>query len=191
MAEFNAARTLRESDERAEMVRTGGKLTPVLTSIVAVLAAVATLFSNHAATVGLQFRTQAGISQTRASDQYAYYESKRIKSEISEALVEAGIVTNAAARKSLQLRVVKQTNDASSILKKAHAQEEQSETELVKAERSMRSYESHEVAATLFEVAVVIISITALMRRTTALVVTSAGAALIGLAFFINGLLLH
>jgi Domain of unknown function (DUF4337) len=189
MAEFNAARTLRESDERMEMARSGGKLTPVLTSIVAVLAAVATLFSNHAATVGLQFRTQAGISQTKASDQYAYYESKRIKSEISEALIEAGVVTNPAALKSLESRVVKQTNDATAVLKRAHAQEEQSEAELVKAERSMRSYESHEVAATLFEVAIVIVSITALMRRSMALLVTSASAALVGLAFFVNGLL--
>jgi hypothetical protein len=62
---------------------------------------------------------------------------------------------------------------------------------LEKAERALRSYENFEVSATLFEVAIVIVSITALMRGSRPLIIVGTGAALVGLVFFIAGMLMH
>jgi hypothetical protein len=188
MAEFNAAQTLREVDQRAAQLEAGGKFVPVATAVIAVFAALATLFSNHSSVLGLQARTQAGITQTKASDQYNYYESKRIKAEVNQALMQAGLITNPAARKSLQGRINDENAAAAGILRNAQAQEAQSEAELVQAQRKMASYESHEVAATLFEVSIVLVSITALMTRSRALLYVAACTTTVGLGFFISGL---
>ncbi len=189
MSEFNAAHTLREAGERTEQLEAGGKLIPVVTAIIAVLAALATLFSNHSSVLGLQSRTQAGITQTKASDSYNYYESKRIKIEVNQALMQAGLVSNPAAVKSLQSRIAAENADAAPVLKKAQAEEAQSESELAQSERKMASYESHEIAATLFEVSIVLVSITALMSRSRALLYVAGGFTFAGLVFFISGLL--
>jgi hypothetical protein len=189
MAEFNAAHVLREVDERVEQLESGGKFVPLATAIIAVLAALATLFSNHSSVLGLQSRTQAGITQTKASDQYNYYESKRIKAEMNQALMQAGLVRDGAALKALRARTAKVNADATVILKKAQAEEAQSESELTQAERKMASYESHEVAATLFEVSIVLVSITALMVRLRVLLYIAGGFTIMGIGFFINGLL--
>jgi hypothetical protein len=161
----------------------------VVTAIIAVFAALATLFSNHSSVSGLQLRTQAGITQTRASDQYNYYESKRIKAEVNQALLQAGLITSPAASSGMKSRIERENAQAAGILQKAQAEEAQSEQELERAEGSMRSYESHEVAATLFEVAIVLVSITALTQKAGSMLAVAGMAALTGLAFFIAGFL--
>jgi hypothetical protein len=188
MSEFNAARTLRETEERREQFESANKRVPVITAIIAVFAALATLFSNHSSVTGLQTRTQAGITQIKASDQFNYYESKRIKAEVSQALLQAGLVKGNDAVAAMKSRIATQNSQADGILKLAQAEEQQSEQELASAERTMRSYESHEIAATLFEVSIVLVSITALMTRSRVLLYVAGGASVLGLAFFINGL---
>jgi hypothetical protein len=92
----------------------------------------------------------------------------------------------------MQDRIVQEDAQARNVvLKKAQSEETESEAQLEKAERSMRSYENFEVSATLFEVAIVIVSITALMRGAKPLIATGIAASLIGLGFFIAGLLMH
>ena len=188
MAEFNASRQIREAEERTAQLAEGEKFIPVSTAIVAVLAALATLFSNHSSVTGLQARTQAGITQTKASDQYNYYEAKRIKAEVNQALLEAGLVNNADTRTSLQGRITKQNADAAKILQTAQAEETQSEHELDAAERAMGSYEAHEIAATLFEVSIVLLSITALTHKFKGLLAIAGIGTAAGLAFFVAGL---
>lgn len=188
MAEFNASREMREVGERAAQVAEGERFIPVSTAIVAVLAALATLFSNHSSVSGLQARTQAGITQTKAADQYNYYEAKRIKAEVNQALLEAGLVTNPTTRTSLQARIGKQNGDAAKILATAQAEEAQSEHEMEQAERAMGSYEAHEIAATLFEVSIVLLSITALTHKFKGLLTVAGIATAAGLAFFVAGL---
>jgi hypothetical protein len=192
MSEFNASHTLTEARERLEQTERGEKFIPVLTAIIAVFAALATLFSNHSSVTGLQARTQAGILTTKAADQYNYYESKRIKIEVNQAFIASGLVANPSTRKRMQDRIVQEDAQARNVvLKKAQSEETESEAQLEKAERSMRSYENFEVSATLFEVAIVIVSITALMRGAKPLIATGIAASLIGLGFFIGGLLMH
>lgn len=189
MSEFNAASELRRVDDRVEQLEAGGKLVPISTAIIAVFAAVATLFSNHSSVLGLQARTQAGITQIKASDQYNYYESKRIKAEVNQALLQAELVSNPRALRALKGRIDQEYADAAPVLKKARQAETQSQAELLQAERKMASYESHEVAATLFEVAIVLVSITALMIRLRVLLYVAVGFTVLGIGFFVSGLL--
>lgn len=192
MAEFHASHALGEARERAEQTERGEKVVPVLTAIVAVLAALATLFSNHSSVNGLQLRTQAGILMTRAADSYNYYQAKRVKVEINQSLLGSGLVKDpAAVRRMEQRAAAEDVQSRNVVLKKAQSFESSANDSLEQAERSMRSYENFEVSATLFEVAIVIMSITALMRGARPLLWVGAGAAFVGLAFFLGGMFMH
>ncbi|MGH7736909.1 MAG: DUF4337 family protein [Candidatus Tyrphobacter sp.] len=188
MGDFSAADTLHDARERSEQIESGNRIVPVAAAIVAVLAALATLLSNHSSVSGLEGRTMAGILQTRAADQYNYYESSRIKIEVNETLEQSGLVRDRAAVHGMQARIAKEDRKTAASLRAARNDEASSNAQLANAERSLGSYEHYEIAATLFDVSVVLISITALARGTKAplwlgVVVTAAG-----LGYFIAGL---
>src|SRR5579884_2480961 len=119
MAEFHASRALDEVKERAEEVAEGAKLVPVLAAIMAVLAALATLFANHSSISGLATKNEAILAMNKAADQYNYYESKRIKVQLNQALINAGVVRNAGGLKTMQILMSKEDAQAKSILKNA------------------------------------------------------------------------
>lgn len=188
MAEFHTHHALTEAQERNHQLGEGEKLVPIAAAVVAVLAALATLFSNHSSVSGLEKRTLAGIYQTRAADSYNYYESSRIKIEVNQGILQSGIATQAASRKTMQGRVDKEDVKSHRTLVEAQQSEATADKYLEDAEKAMKSYESFEVAATLFEVSIVLVSITALMA-TRALFYVGAGTTLVGLIFFAIGLL--
>jgi Domain of unknown function (DUF4337) len=188
MGEFSAAHALRESGDRQQQITSGEKLVPVLTAVIAVLAAIATLFAHHSSIVGLANKNEAILLQTKAADQYNYYESKRIKVQLNQALIDSGIVPSGSGRKKMDQRITKENADANTILAKAVSFETQSADVMARSKSYMNSYENYQVSATLFEVAVVITSITALMR-TKVLLFVSGIVSLVGLGFGFVGLL--
>jgi hypothetical protein len=188
MSEFNAAHTMDEIKERAEQAAEGGKLIAVLAAIIAVLAALATLFANHSSISGLATKNEAILTMSKASDQYNYYESKRIKVQLNQALITTGLVTDAAARKKMTDTIAKEDAAAkNSILPQAQRLERQSDDFYDRSEQFMQSYEKFEVAATLFEVSIVLVSITALMR-TRVLLYAGGVTTLVGIVFFMQAL---
>ena len=187
MPEFNAHNALHQAAEQHERASGGDKLVPIAAAVIAVFAALATLFSNHSSVAGLEKRTLAGIYQTRAADSYNYYESSRIKIEVNQSLLQGGVVPAAGARSAMSGRVATEEAKSEKTLAQARAFEQRSTKYLDDAEHSMASYEKYEMAATLFEVSVVLVSVTALMRTRTLLYI-GAGATIVGLVFFVLGL---
>lgn len=190
MAEFHAAHAINEVNERNEELARGEKLVPVLAAVIAVCAALATLFANHSSITGLATKNEAILAMNKAADQFNYYESKRIKVQLNQALISAGAVQNAAGLKTMQALMNKENTQAATILKGAQGLQKQSDDEYESAERYMKSYEKFEVSATLFEVSIVLVSITALMRTKTLLWI-AGGATIVGVAFFAQGWFLH
>ncbi|HET7813624.1 MAG TPA: DUF4337 family protein [Candidatus Baltobacteraceae bacterium] len=188
MPEFHTHHALAEAGERHEQLTEGNKLVPIAAAVIAVLAALATLFSNHSSVSGLQQRTLAGIYQTRAADSYSYYESSRIKIEVNQSMIQSGLVSSAPARAAMTTRVDKEQKKSAATLEQAKKNEETANEYLESAEKRMTSYEHFEWSATLFEVAVVLVSITALMRQHTLMyvgfVATAIGLIFFGLGFF-------
>ena len=183
MPEFNAGRALEEAKERSERVAEGGILIPIAAAIVAVLAALATLFANHNSIGGLSEKNEAILHQTKATDQYAYYEASRIKVHVYQALLGSGVVTAAQNKSSMDSTVARESGKANKILKVAREEELEATDHLQNSEFYMRAYEKFEVATTLFEVSIVLVSITAL-TRTRGLFYVATGATLVGLVFF-------
>lgn len=190
MPEFNAAHALDEAEERNKLLGEGEKTVPVMAAIIAVLAALATLFANHSSISGLASKNEAILAMSKAADQYNYYESKRIKVQLNQALIAAGAVSNAGGLKTMQALMKKENSEAANILKDAKGLQSSSETNYAASEQYMRGYEKFEVAATLFEVSIVLVSVTALMR-TKSLLFVAGGASVVGLAFMAQGWLLH
>lgn len=190
MGELNVAHVLEEAKERTEQIAAGEKLVPVMAAVIAVFAALATLFANHSSITGLATKNEAILAMNKASDQFNYYESKRIKVQVNQSLLSAGLVTSAAARASMEASIAKENVQAQSILKDAQALQRQSDDQYERSERFMQSYEKFEVSATLFEVSIVLVSITALMR-TKVLLWVGGGATLFGIIFFIQASLAH
>lgn len=192
MGEIRVAKVLSDARDRMAQVEHGEKFLPVLTAVLAVLAAIATLFSNHSSVTGLRANTQAGILMTRAADSYSNYEARRVKVEINQALLGSGLIANATVKNRIQQRVSAEDSQARNIaLKRAQSYENGADDQLERAETTMRSYENFEVSATLFEVAIVVISVTALMGGAKPLFYVGGISALIALGFFISGALMH
>lgn len=190
MAEFDAAHVLNEVKERGEQVEKGEKLVPILAAVIAVFAALATLFANHSSISGLATKNEAILLQSKASDEWNYYQAKRLKYEISSAFVLSGAAISKAGLSKLQSNAAKEDTESQDVQKDAQRIEAQSDDEYERADRFMQSYEKYEVAATFFEVSIVLVSITALMR-TKVLLYVGCGATLVGIGFFIQGWMLH
>lgn len=190
MGEFNAARALDEAKERGEQLAEGTKLVPVMAAIIAVFAALATLFANHSSISGLATKNEAILASSKATDSWNYYQAKRLKYEVNNTLIISGAVSNAAGRKQMQQTATREEAGAKKVLLQAQQYEAQSDDHYERSERFMQSYEKYEVAATLFEVSIVLVSITALMR-TKVLLLVGGGATIIGIVFFAQGWILH
>jgi hypothetical protein len=190
MSEFNAAHVMSEVKERGEQLAEGEKLVPILAAIIAVFAALATLFANHSSISSLATKNEAILAMSKASDQWNYYESKRIKVQMNQALISAGLVSSPTGVKALQSVMTKENTQAQRTLKDAQSLQKESDDRYARSEQFMQSYEKFEVSATLFEVSIVLVSITALMR-TRVLLGVAGGATLIGIIFFTQGWLLR
>lgn len=188
MGEYHAGQALEEAIERHEGASRGDRLIPISAAVLAVFAALATLFSSHASNSTITQKNEAILWQSKAADSYNYYEAKRIKLEVNQALVRAGLVNSAGARAELSAIVRKEDVGSARVLKLAREQEALSEQHSALSERSMHAYEWHEIAATLFEVSVVLVSITAL-TRTRVLLAAAGVASAVGLFFFVAGFL--
>lgn len=188
MAHFNAARAMYRAIERGEHITAGTKFVPVVTSVMAVLAAIATLFANHSSISALTEKNEALLFQSKAADQYGYYESTGVKAQLDRSMLDTGLVS------SRELPVVeghwrKEKSEAAVALKQAQSLEADSEEHSQASETRIKSYEKFEVAATLFEVAVVLASIAALLLVRAPLLAIAAAASLIGLGFTTAGFL--
>jgi Domain of unknown function (DUF4337) len=190
MAEFNPARAVKEARERTEQLTEGDKLVPILAAVIAVFAALATLFANHSSVTGLAKKNEAILAMNKAADQWSYYQAKRIKLEVNKALLLSGAASSAPGRTQMQNTVTKEDKASKAVLLDAQTLQKSSEDEYENSERFMQSYEKFEVAATLFEVSIVLVSITALMR-TKVLLWVAGGATLVGIIFFLQGSVLR
>lgn len=190
MGEFHAAHALNEAKERGEQLAEGEKLVPILAATIAVFAALATLFANHSSISGLAMKNEAILATSKATDTWNYYQAKRLKIEVNKAVIVSGAASSPSGLRAMQATVAKEDKESKVLLVKAQRLDAESDDHYDRSESFMQSYEKFEVAATLFEVSIVLVSITALMRVKTLLFVAGA-ATIVGVAFFAQGWLLH
>jgi Domain of unknown function (DUF4337) len=173
----------REVDTRA-----GNRLVSLAAAIIAVLAALGTLFAHHRSISALSAKNQAVLTQARATDTYNAYEAKQIRYNIYQALLSTELVRGAQIRARLESVAGRERTSSPSVLEKARSLEAQAAHEEIQSETILKSYETLQYATTMFEVSIVLVSISALAGARLFL---PLGCALscVGLVLFVIGLI--
>jgi len=165
----------------------GGRLVSLAAAVIAVLAALGTLFAHHRSISALSAKNQAILTQARATDMFTAYEAKQIRFNIYRALIASDLVKD--TRKKAQLESVAQSESAAApvALERARALERQALAEDERSERILKSYELLQYATTAFEISIVLVSISALSGGSRLLSIGCAVSGL-GLVLFVVGL---
>jgi lipopolysaccharide export LptBFGC system permease protein LptF len=156
------------------------------TAIIAVLAAVAALESGSNSNDAILEKNEAVLSQSKASDRWAYYQAKGVKASI--ALVEAEVAVASQAQLATRLRdeAARYKTEQEEIEQSAHDLEAKVKASDERAERFLARHHRFAISVTLFQIAIALCAIAALMRRKPLWLVGLASGTL-GLGFFVAG----
>ncbi len=182
------AKTLAEANERHERAHEGPRWVPVIAALLAVLAAVSGYFGNLRSTQALFEKNEAIVATTESSDKYAEYQAERLKYYVLQTALDQGV--NAGGHSAKLQAAAKRENAKTSGPRNprlaAEAFKEKAKEHNVRSEQLLKQHETIEVATTLFEVSIVLVSITTLVG--SRLLPAAAGlASLIGVIFFVAG----
>ena len=176
----------REAHERHEAaVEHGLRWVPLAAAVLAVLAAISGFLGNLRSTQALVAKNDAIVAVTRASDTYNEYESRSIKQHIYEAAIAAGRGGDVAKLRAIAAH---ESQGKVPVLAKARGYDDEAARQNERSERLLHAHEILEIATTLFEISIVLVSVTALVGSRL-LPVVSVGAAAIGIAVLIAGAL--
>jgi hypothetical protein len=178
---------LNDAVERNEHLGGGrNKLVPLAAAIIAVLAALGTLFSHHRSISALTVKNEAILTQARASDRYNSYESKRVRYDVYSAFLASGLPEKEAGKQTVRRLAEKVQASSLSALADAERLEKLSAEAEERSELILKSYEWLEIGTTFCEIAIVLVSISALASTRIFLTIGS-GVAAIGAAILIFG----
>ena len=144
------------------------RLVPFFTAMVAVLAALGTLYSHHRSIQALALRNQAVLLTAKATDQYNHYETTQLRVTLYQLMK----LPNALADEE---RTSIGTYD------KAKSYEAEAAALQDRAVALLTSFETLEIATTLFEISIAFASIAALTGARFTLIVAAClcGAGLV------------
>jgi len=165
----------------------GNRPIALLTAIVAVLAALGTLFAHHRSIGALSLKNQAILMQARASDTYNAYEAKQTRYNIYQALLATDLVRKSETRARLESIAQQEGSSAPAVLEKAKSLEQQAARDDERSEAILRSYEVLQYATSAFEVSIILVSISAL-AGTRIFLPFACSLSGVGLVLFIAGL---
>lgn len=166
----------------------GGRFVAAATAIIAVVAALSTLFTHHRSILALAAKNKAILAQSRATDYYTSYESKQVRYDFYNVLLASGLVRSTDVRAQLNAASKKQAVSAEVDLGKARALETDADRDDERSETILKSYETLQYGTTMLEVAIILLSISALARARI-FVSLGCGLSTLGLGFLIFGLL--
>jgi hypothetical protein len=187
---FHPAKAIEQANERHEFAEHVGmrapRWIPIAAALLALFAASTGLVANLRVTQSSATKSDAIILATQAADTYNEYDVRSVKQHIYEAALEGTSDPKHAAR----LRSVAEHENKSKapLLAKARALDAESRKATARAEHILTSHEILAVATTLFEIAIVLVSVTALVGSRL-LPAAAALATVVGIAIAVRGVL--
>ena len=179
-------RRLSDSTEMREHSDRGNRLRSATIAVIAVLAALGTLFAHHRSIEALTSKNEAILLQARASDAYAKYEARVVRYQIAQTLVAANVTGSPAAKQQLQSIAGTERQSSADVLVKAKSLEKQSEEQDVDSQHVLRSYEVLQTATTFFDISIVLVSISTLVA-TRSFFNAACALSVIGMVLMIVG----
>lgn len=158
------------------------------TAIVAVLAAVASLLSGGNSNEAILEKSNAMLNQSLASDQWAYYQAKSVKSALAASEADIVIDAKPAVAAKLAAEAKRYKAEGEEIQKKAEKFEEEVKENNESCEHLMHKHHKFAITVTLLQISIALSAIAALVRRRelwfVGLATSGAGAVM-----FVTGLL--
>jgi hypothetical protein len=174
-----------------ELEREGGSFLrsiALTTAILAAFAAVASLQAGGTANEALVLKTEATRRQAEASDQWAYYQAKGIKSAVSEAAEAAYTAAGKQPPTELTDRVARYQGEQEEIKKTAEEKEKERDKLSAEGDELMHRHHGFANAVALFQVSIALGALAALTRARS-MWYGSLGLGAIGLVMFARHLL--
>lgn len=160
----------------------------LMTAVLATIGALISYQSGSAQTEAMFLKNESILKQAEASDQWAFYQAKSMKSHVAEATVDTTTLPDVRAKYAAQLaKLEKEKTDialeAKKLQERARVLSEQSEAKL-------RPHERLALAMTFIQIAVALAAITVLTRRTW-LLWGSVASASVGIIAAATAFFLH
>lgn len=159
MEEENPLEAKEKLEEVNEHARGWVRYLSISTAIIAVLAAIASLVSGNFANDALLDKNNAILAQSKASDQWNYYQAKGIKKNIAEAFFAQN------SSDVLKADIEKYTTQQADIQKNAKEYEVKSEELNTHSEYFLEKHHKSAVSVTLFQIAIALSAMAALLRQ--------------------------
>jgi hypothetical protein len=156
------------------------------TAIIAVFAAVASLESGANSNDAILEKNDAVLNQSKASDEWALYQAKGIRSMVLSGESEFAASTNPDLARTLREEAIRLKAEQPALQTAARSLETEVEAHNARAERLLNRHHRFAVAVTLFQIAVALCAIAALMRKKPLWFVALAASA-VGLVVFLLG----
>jgi len=134
------------------------------TSVLAALAAVASLLAGHTVNEALVLKTEATRLQSEASDQWAYYQAKGIKSAVQEAQRATWLAAHQEPPPALEAKIAQYAQDQKDIEKEARAKEKERDELGKEADALLARHNRFAGAVALFQVSIALGAVAALTR---------------------------
>ncbi len=173
--------TKEKLEEVTEHARSWNKYLAITTALIAVFAAIASLLSGSYSNEAVLHKNNAILYQTKASDQWNYYQAKGIKKNLAEAFFQQSKDT------TLQSDITKYTKEQNAIQKQAQDFEKQAAEENKESDKLLEKHHNEALSVTFFQIAIALSAMSALLRRKSFWYI-SVLVAIFGIGFFLLGL---
>ncbi|MHB8422660.1 MAG: DUF4337 domain-containing protein [Leptospirales bacterium] len=161
------------------------------TSVLAVFAALSNLESEQKTSEAILFKNSAIFFQAKSSDQWAFYQAKKIKLHMSENELRIERILHApkTEQSHLQIMIEKYKNQSNGIRSEAKGFEMKRDDLNALSEKALKHHHGFAISVVCFQISIVLSSMAVMLRRSM-LWYTSIGLGMLGLFAFINGFFL-
>jgi glutathione S-transferase len=152
---------------KEELDREGGgflRQISLTTAILAVLAALASLRAGATVNEALVLKTEATRLQSEASDQWAYYQAKGIKSAVQEASRSSWLALGKNPPSQFLEKTKRYSEEQAEIQNKAREKEHERDEKLKESDYLLHKHHSFADAVALFQVSIALGAVAALTR---------------------------
>jgi hypothetical protein len=135
----------------------------IFTALLATLGAIVSYQGGHTQNEALYYKNNAVLNRTLAGDQWAYYQAKSIKQQLTEVMADES--SDASRAKALRDKASRYATEKEEVKAKADAYDKAAQESNTQAEHALHPHERLSLAMTLIQIAISAASITALTRK--------------------------
>ena len=156
------------------------------TALIAVLAAIAALESGTYSNQALLQKNEALLAQSKASDQWAYYQAKSVKATIYASQAAAAQGANPELAAKAQKEAARYASEEEEISRTAKELENEVKEYSERSTGSMEHHHRFAYAVTMFQISIALAAVAALSRQKSVWY-TGLIVAVMGFIYFIDG----